>query len=87
MVGSGVVRVLGFVSRRPPESVAVVAAARDRPPEFAGVPELHVRGLSDGEAGALLTSSLRTPLDEQVRERILAEADGNALAILEVSAG
>ena len=78
-------QVLGFVARRPPESVALVVAARDRHSEFAGVPELHVRGLSDGDARALLTSSLRTPLDEQVRERILAEADGNALAILEVS--
>ena len=78
-------QVLGFVARRPPESVALVVAARDRHSEFACVPELHVRGLSDGDARALLTSSLRTPLDEQVRERILAEADGNALAILEVS--
>ena len=78
-------QVLGFVARRPPESVALVVAARDRSPEFAGVPELHLRGLSDGDARVLLTSSLRSPLDEHVRERILAEADGNALAILEVS--
>ena len=77
-------QVLGFVARRPPESVVLVVAARDRRSEFASVPELHVRGLPDGDARALLMSSLRTPLDEQVRERILAEADGNALAILEV---
>ena len=75
---------LGFVARRAPESVALVVAARDRHAEFAGVPELHLRGLTDGDARALLTSSLATPLDEQVRERILAEADGNPLAILDV---
>ncbi len=77
-------QVLGFLARRLPESVALVVAARDQHSEFASVPELHARALTDGDARALLMSSLRAPLDEQVRERILAEADGNALAILEV---
>ena len=77
-------QVLGFVARRPPESVALVLAARDRHSEFASVPELHVGGLPDRDARTLLMSALRAPLDEQVRERIVAEAEGNALAVLEV---
>ena len=77
-------QVLGFVARRPPDSVVLVLAARDRHSEFACVPELHVGGLPDRDARALLMSALRAPLDEQVRERIVAEAEGNALAVLEV---
>ena len=48
------------------------------------MPELHVGGLPDRDARKLLMSALRAPLDEQVRERIVAEAGGNALAVLEV---
>ena len=40
-----------------------------------------------GRCAELLMSALRGPLDEQVRERIVAEAGGNALAVLEAAHG
>ena len=46
-----------------------------------------VEGLRDGDARALLSSVLRVPLDERVRERIVAETRGNPLALLELPRG
>ena len=80
-------QVIGVVARRLPDSVMLVLAARDRHSEFACIPELHLGGLPDGDARALLMSALRAPLDEQVRERIVAEAAGNPRALLEVPRG
>ena len=77
--------VLGFVARRRPDSVALVVAGSDQRSEFGGVPELHVRSLSDRDARTVLMSELRAPMDEQVRERIVAESKGNPLALLEVA--
>ncbi len=55
---------------------------------FAGLPELVVAGhRSARRAHALLDSTLPGPLDERVRERILAEAIGNPLALLELPRG
>jgi DNA-binding CsgD family transcriptional regulator len=78
-------QVLGFVARRlPPGSVALVIAAREQRADFAGLPELCVGGLSNRDARTLLMSALRGPLDERVRERILAETGGNPRALLEL---
>ena len=44
-----------------------------------------VRGLTDGDARALLSSAVTGPLDERVRDRIVAETRGNPLALLEVA--
>ena len=44
-----------------------------------------VRGLADGDARALLSSAVAGPLDERVRDRIVAETRGNPLALLEVA--
>src|SRR6202453_3424089 len=52
-----------------------------------GLPELRVRGLSDADARALLGAALRGPLDEAVRDRIVAESRGNPLALLELPRG
>ncbi len=52
-----------------------------------GLPRLVVEGLRDGDARALLGSALRVPLDERVRERIVAETRGNPLALLELPRG
>ena len=52
-----------------------------------GLPELVVEGLRDGDARALLGSAVRVPLDERVRERIVAETRGNPLALLELPRG
>jgi DNA-binding CsgD family transcriptional regulator len=83
-------QVLAFAARRLlAEPVAVVFAVRepnaDR--ELAGLPELAVRGLSDGDARALLASVTPAGLDPRVRDRIVAEARGNPLALLELPRG
>ena len=81
-------QVLGFVARRLlAESVAIVFAVRDRAGrrELEGLPELHVGGLSERDADALLTTAIPGRLDYRVRSRIVAEARGNPLALLELS--
>jgi hypothetical protein len=79
---------LAFAARRLlAEPVALIFAAREPGGEFAGLPEQLVQGLEDTEARALLGSFLRVPLDEQVRERILAEIRGNPLALVELPRG
>ena len=76
---------LAFVARRLlAESVALVFAAREPSQDLTGLPELVVAGLRDTDARALLDSVLPGPLDERVRERVLAEAHGNPLALLEL---
>jgi DNA-binding CsgD family transcriptional regulator len=85
---------LAFVARRLlAEPVALVFAARTGGPEqglkqgLEGLPELPVRGLSDPDARALVGAALRGPLDEAVRDRIVAESRGNPLALLELPRG
>src|ERR1700737_1595975 len=81
-------QVLGFVARRlAAESVVLIFAARASvdPPDFAGLPELTIGPLLDSDARAVLESALPGRLDESVRDRILAEARGNPLALLELA--
>jgi DNA-binding CsgD family transcriptional regulator len=79
------VQALVFVARRLlAESVALVFSTRDPGDEFEGLPTLPVEGLPDRDARALLGSVLRVPLDERVRERLVAETRGNPLALLEL---
>ncbi len=79
---------LGFVARRLlADSVALVVGTREPIEELAGQPELLVEGLGNGDARALLGSALRVPLDERVRDRIVAETRGNPLALLELPRG
>ena len=52
--------------------------------ELKGLPELNLSGLAHIHANALLSEVLPGPMDETVRENILAEADGNPLALLEL---
>ena len=81
-------QVLAFAARRLlAEPVGLVFAARDPGEQFQGVADLEVRGLPAPEARTLLHSVVRFPLDEQVRDRILAEANGNPLALLELPRG
>jgi DNA-binding CsgD family transcriptional regulator len=82
------VQALGFVARRVlAEPVALVVATREPIEEFARLPELMVEGLRDDDARELLGSVVRFPLDEQVRDRIVAETRGNPLALLELPRG
>jgi DNA-binding CsgD family transcriptional regulator len=77
---------LAFVARRLlAEPVALVFAMREQGGEFRGLPELPVRGLREGDAQELLSSVIGGPLDERVRDRIVAETRGNPLALFELS--
>ncbi len=79
------VQTLGFVARRLlAEPVALVFAVRDRPDVLAGLPELLIEGLSDGDARELLESVMLGGIDPRVRDRIVAETRGIPLAIVEV---
>jgi DNA-binding CsgD family transcriptional regulator len=78
---------LAFAARRlMAESVAVILAARAAGVDdvLTGLPELQVEGLADADARALLASALHGPMDERVRDRIVAETHGNPLALLEL---
>lgn len=79
---------IGFVARRLlADPVAMIVAARVPLPVFAGLPELTLEGLHGRDARALLRSVIPFVLDRDVVERILAEADGNPLALLELPRG
>jgi DNA-binding CsgD family transcriptional regulator len=76
---------LAFVARRlSAESVAILVASREPNDDFGGLAELTVQGLQDGYARDLLSSAAGAPMDVDVRERIVAEARGNPLALLEL---
>ena len=79
---------LAFVARRLlAEPVALVFATREQGEEYRGLPQLPVGGLQEGDARELLSSVIGGPLDERVRDRILAETRGNPLALLELPQG
>ena len=81
---------LAFVARRlGAESVGLVFAVREPAGErhLDGLAELVVGGLDDGDAQALLEAVVAGPLDERVRDRIVAETRGNPLALLELPRG
>src|ERR671917_1632931 len=81
-------KALAFVARRlVAESVAIVFGTREPIHELRGVQELVVGGLRDRDARELLASAVRGPLDERVRDRIIAETLGNPLALLELPRG
>jgi DNA-binding CsgD family transcriptional regulator len=76
---------LAFVARRLlAEPVAVVFVTREPDEGLSDLPEVVVEGLVNGDARTLLASGLRGPVDERVQDRIIAEARGNPLALLEL---
>jgi DNA-binding CsgD family transcriptional regulator len=84
-------RTLAFVARRLTaqpiaDSIAMIVAVRagDGAKNWSGLPELALRGLAEPEARALLESAVSGRLDVRVRDRMLAEAHGNPLALLEL---
>jgi DNA-binding CsgD family transcriptional regulator len=84
-------QVLGFVGRRLlAEPVGLVFAVRTTAAasddSLAGLPALRMSGLDERSARALLASVTTARLDESVRRRILEEAHGNPLALLELGA-
>jgi DNA-binding CsgD family transcriptional regulator len=81
---------LAFVARRLlAEQIAMVFAVREPNDvnELAGLPELLVGGLADGDARSLLASAMPGRLDERVLDQIVAETRGNPLALLELPRG
>ena len=52
-----------------------------------GLPELVIEGLAADDARLLLDASIPGPLDERVKARILGEAGGNPLALMELPRG
>jgi DNA-binding CsgD family transcriptional regulator len=79
---------LGFAARRlQTEPIAMLFAARTGSLHgfsAPGLPELTVTGLSDGAAGELL-AALEPGLAPAARQRLLAESQGNPLALTELS--
>ncbi|WP_028066748.1 helix-turn-helix transcriptional regulator [Solirubrobacter soli] len=81
---------LAFVGRRLlAERVALVFGRRTNGGEnhLAGLPDLVVGGLGPADSRVLLEATIPGPLDERVRDRLLAEAGGNPLALLELPRG
>jgi DNA-binding CsgD family transcriptional regulator/tetratricopeptide (TPR) repeat protein len=81
---------LSFVARRLfADRVAMLFAARDhsREDDLRGLPDIALAGISDHEARLLLEETIPGRLDEQVRQRIIADARGNPLALLELPRG
>ena len=91
----GVAEVLGLVGRRLLAewmalrvfAVRTSAPGDPWPDHFAGLPELRLDGLDQRSARALLATVTSGPLDESVRARILEEAHGHPLALLELYRG
>ncbi len=82
-------QILGFVARRLlAEPIALVVAARSSTArsDFDGLPELVLEGLPPDAARTLLVSGVHGPLDDGMRDRIVAETRGNPLALLELPA-
>ena len=81
------VPVLGFVARRLlADRVGMLFAIRDGEPHaagFEGLPEWRIGRLSDEAAHELLAASVGQALDQRVARRIVAEAAGVPLAVLE----
>jgi DNA-binding CsgD family transcriptional regulator len=81
---------LAFVARRLfAERVGLVFARREygHEEELQGLPELVIEGLPPDDARLLLGATILGPLDKRVQDRILGEAGGNPLALLELPRG
>src|SRR5882757_3503640 len=83
-------QVLGFIARRlHAESVAILFTVREpsEERELADLPELSLGGLQDDDARAVLSAVIPGRLDDQVRDRLVAETRGNPLALVELPRG
>ena len=80
---------LTFVARRiQAEGIALLFAARDdplRPFDAPGLPELHLVGLDEASADALLSERAHVPISAEVRDRVLSGTLGNPLALAELA--
>ena len=80
--------VLAFVARRlHGDAIGMLFAVRDpseRHVPLDGLPGLRVRGLPPAEARQLLASAAAGRQDSKVSERIIAQTNGNPLALIEL---
>ena len=84
------VQVMAFVARRAvADQLALVFGVREPSDEreLADLPDLPVSPLGDSDAHVVLMSAIRGRLDDRVRDRIIAEARGNPLALLQLPHG
>ncbi|MGK5550130.1 AAA family ATPase [Actinomadura kijaniata] len=82
------IEVLGHLARRlTHQPVALLLAMDGAPstPALAGLPRLDLAALPAADARAVLDRHLPVPLDEEVRERLLAEAGGNPRTLRELA--
>ncbi|WP_456587649.1 ATP-binding protein [Blastococcus sp. SYSU DS1021] len=84
-------KALAFTARRLDGlAVALLLVVRDgaggpgTPSALDRLPSLDLAGLPEREARALLAAEMRAPLDPRVRDRVIAEARGNPLALVEL---
>ena len=78
---------LGFVARRVvAEPMVMIFSLREPSTSRAleGLPQLSLEGLDEPDARALLSKTVPGPLDDRVRDRIIAETGGNPLALMEL---
>jgi DNA-binding CsgD family transcriptional regulator len=74
---------LGFAARRlATEPLLLLFAAPEPVRELAGLPTMALGGLRDADARDLLASVVLCPMDERVRDQVLAEAGGNPGALV-----
>ncbi len=74
---------LSFTARRLANAPAlIVFAVRGAASGLDGLPETVIGGLGDDDARALLATAVRGPLDERVRDQIVAETGGNPRMLL-----
>jgi DNA-binding CsgD family transcriptional regulator len=81
---------LAFVGRRLlAERVGLVFSLRESGDGHVldGLPELAIEGLGADDSRLLLDAAIPGPLDERVKARILGEAGGNPLALIELPRG
>jgi len=81
---------IAFVARRlRAEAVGVLFAEREpaSDPDLRTLPQLTINGLTDKHAATLVSSVLPGPLDERVRDRVVAETRGNPLAVMQFARG
>jgi DNA-binding CsgD family transcriptional regulator len=80
-------KVVLFLARRvAADSIALLVAARtgSGPDRFEQLPRHEVPGLSHQDAQSLLAAQSPFPLDDQVSNQLITEAQGNPLALLEL---
>jgi DNA-binding CsgD family transcriptional regulator len=76
---------LGFAARRlTTESLLLLFAAPEPVSDLDGLPTMTLGGLRDADARDLLASAMRWPIDDRVRDQVLAEARGIPGALLGV---